>query len=72
MIATMKKLIALCLLSCWAVFCGCADRPQVDPRTYGKIVGELPMLADAEKPFEFPHAGDDDHRNCVFKDEDFF
>ena len=68
----MKKLIALSLLSCWVVLCGCADRPAVDPQTYGKVVSQLPTLVDVEKPFVFPHAGDDDHRNCVFKEEDFF
>ena len=68
----MQKFTAFFLLLCWAVFYGCADRPAIDPPTYGKVVSQLPAIADADKPFVFPHAGDDDHRNCVFKEEDFF
>jgi hypothetical protein len=68
----MRNLIALFLLSCCALLIGCVDKPQVDPQTYGQIVSQLPMLTDAEKPFVFPYAGDVDHRNCVFKEEDFF
>ena len=68
----MRHFIVICLLSGCAVLCGCTDSPQVDPKTYGKILGQLPSLTDTEKPFDFPYAGDDDHRNCVFKEEDFF
>ena len=67
-----KPLIAVFLLSSCVFFCGCADRPEVDPVTFGRVVEQLPILAEAEKPFVFPYAGDNDHRSCVFNEEDFF
>lgn len=51
---------------------GCADRPEVGPQAYGTVVNELPYIEEAEAPFHFPYAGDNDHRNCVFKEDDFF
>ena len=60
------------LLSLCVFLVGCTDRPEGDPKAFGKIVKELPVLADAEKPFDFPHAGDVDHSKCVFNEEDFF
>ncbi len=68
----MRILRILFLLACCSPLTGCVDRPEVDPKTYGRVVDKLPNLAEVEKPFVFPHGGDNDHRNCVFKDEDFF
>jgi hypothetical protein len=51
---------------------GCTDRPESVPQSYGKILNELPTIKEAEEPFQFPYAGNNDHRNCEFKDEDFF
>ena len=51
---------------------GCVDRPELPPAAYGTILDTLPRLDEATKPFQFPYAGENDHRNCVFKDEDFF
>lgn len=50
---------------------GCTDRPEIGPQAYGTVVDELPYIKEAEAPFTFPHAGDDDHRNCEFNEEDF-
>ncbi len=50
---------------------GCADRLEVKPAAYGTVVDQLPSLKEADEPFNFPFAGDVDHRNCVFRDEDF-
>ena len=68
----MRSLTIAFLLSYGVISAGCADRSGADPKTFGRVVDQLPILADAEKPFDFPYAGDDDHRNCVFKEEDFF
>ncbi|MDR0520406.1 MAG: hypothetical protein LBH00_00985 [Planctomycetaceae bacterium] len=51
---------------------GCTDRPEVPPKNYGTILNALPVLEEAEKPFEFPYSGDTDHRNCKFNDGEFF
>ncbi|MDR2117773.1 MAG: hypothetical protein LBP87_15460 [Planctomycetaceae bacterium] len=51
---------------------GCSDRPEVSPQTYGTILNELPQITEAEAPFPFPFAGENDHRHCEFKEEDFF
>ena len=50
---------------------GCVDRPEVPLRTYGTILEALPVLEATESPFPFPMEGDNDHLNCVFKEEDF-
>ena len=68
----MRTFTAVFLLLCCTILSGCADRPEVAPTAYGKVLEALPTLAEAEKPFVFPYAGDDDHRSCVFKEEDFF
>ena len=68
----MRTFTAVFLLLFCATLSGCADKPEVAPKTYGKILDALPALTAAEKPFVFPHAGDDDHKDCVFKEEDFF
>ncbi len=51
---------------------GCADRPAVDPSTYGTVVTQLPAIPEAESPFPFPFAAEGEHSNCVFNDADFF
>lgn len=51
---------------------GCIDRPELPVEAYGTIVNELPNIAEAKTPFDFPHAGDMDHSKCEFKDDDFF
>ncbi len=68
----MRNLFILSVILLSAVVSGCADRSEVNPSTYGKVVSHLPKLEDAEKPFVFPHAGDNDHRNCEFKPEDYY
>ncbi|MDR1141709.1 MAG: hypothetical protein LBL62_08450 [Planctomycetaceae bacterium] len=64
--------IILLLIGLLFTLSGCADRPEVSPQTYGTILNDLPKLTDAETPFSFPYAGENDHRNCEFKEEDFF
>lgn len=59
-------------VSALTLSCGCADRPELSPRAYGTVVTELPYLEEAKETFPFPHAGDTDHSNCVFNEEDFF
>ncbi|MDR2438763.1 MAG: hypothetical protein LBE12_05255 [Planctomycetaceae bacterium] len=68
----MRILPTLFLIGLLFTLTGCADRPEVSPQTYGIILKELPKVAEAETPFQFPYAGENDHRNCEFKDEDFF
>ncbi|MDR0870931.1 MAG: hypothetical protein LBN39_09080 [Planctomycetaceae bacterium] len=53
-------------------FFGCTQQPDVSRSQYGTIVRSLPLLDDAEKPFIFPYAGDNDHRHCEFPDDDLF
>lgn len=67
----MRFLPILFVLSAVALN-GCADRPEVAPAAYGTVVDKLPFIQEAEDHFNFPHAGDNDHRNCEFKEEDFF
>ena len=51
---------------------GCADRPELSPSAYGIILEELPILEEAEVPFSFPIGEDgNDHKNCVFNEEEF-
>ena len=57
-----------CLVAC----VGCADRPELGTQAYGTVVNKLPFVRGAEEPFHFPYAGDNDHRNCEFKEEDPF
>ena len=68
----MKSPAIFFLLCLCAILSGCVDKPGSDPKTFGKVVAELPTLAEAEKPFDFPYAGDVDHSKCVFKEEEFF
>ncbi|MDR2755701.1 MAG: hypothetical protein LBC20_08350 [Planctomycetaceae bacterium] len=68
----MRFLPTLFLISLLFALSGCADRPEVSPQTYGIILNELPKIAEAEAPFQFPYAGENDHRHCEFKEEDFF
>ena len=67
----MRFLPILFVLS-FVVLAGCVDRPEVGPAAYGIVVDQLPHLQEAEDHFKFPYAGDNDHRNCEFKEEDFF
>ncbi|MDR0705677.1 MAG: hypothetical protein LBF88_11900 [Planctomycetaceae bacterium] len=68
----MRYLPTLFLISLLFALSGCVDRPEVSPQTYGTVLSELPKIAEAEEPFTFPYADDNDHRNCEFKEEDFF
>lgn len=60
------------LVLAFVLLTGCSDRPEVSSQTYGTVLRELPIPKAAEEPFSFPFAGEDDHRNCVFKEDDFF
>ena len=52
---------------------GCADRPELSPSAYGTILETLPELGEAAEPFPFPISEDgNDHKNCVFNEEEFF
>ncbi|MDR0611342.1 MAG: hypothetical protein LBG58_14630 [Planctomycetaceae bacterium] len=68
----MRFLPILLLIGLLFILSGCADRPEASPQTYGTVLSELPKIAEAEEPFTFPYSGENDHRNCEFKEEDFF
>jgi hypothetical protein len=69
----MRILATLLLIGLLFIVSGCSDQPEVSPQTYGAILSELPKIAEAEEPFLFPYAGENDHRDCKFKEEeDFF
>lgn len=51
---------------------GCANRPELSVDSYGTVVNELPHIAEAKAPFDFPYSGDTDHSKCEFNEEDFF
>ncbi|MCL2744641.1 MAG: hypothetical protein FWE67_12390 [Planctomycetaceae bacterium] len=69
----MSKYLPLFLfLFCLPLLNGCADKPEKPVSAYGKIRGTLPKLDEAEKPFDFPFAGETDHSKCVFNEDDLF
>lgn len=68
----MRFLLMLLLIGLLFMLHGCADCPEVSPQTYGTILNDLPKMTEAEIPFVFPYAGENDHRHCEFHEEDFF
>jgi hypothetical protein len=36
--------------------------------THGVVLKELPVIPEAEKPFDYPFSEDNDHRDCKFDD----
>lgn len=68
MLRFLLSLLPLFFLCC----AGCTQKPDVQRSAYGTVVSALPHLDEAEKPFDFPYAGDNDHRNCEFPDDEMF